>query len=81
MQELTMTPATVAILLVILAWAIWAVRRLFFRGMCDCHGSDGRKGHANGGACASGCSSCGACCGCSAYLTSAREGLDSEMRR
>lgn len=48
MQELTMTPATVVLLLFILAWAVWAVRRLFFRGLCDCHGSEGRKKGAPG---------------------------------
>ena len=38
MQELTMTPSTVVLLILIAAWAVWAVRRLFFRGLCDCHG-------------------------------------------
>lgn len=59
MQELTMTPATVIILILIAAWAVWAVRRLFFRGLCDCHGDGKKKGEG-------GCSSCSACHGCSA---------------
>lgn len=63
MQELTMTPSTIVLLLLILAWTVWAVRRLFFRGVCDCHGSDGRH---KGGKAASGCASCSSCHGCSA---------------
>ena len=74
MQELTMTPTTVVLLLFILAWAVWAVRRLFFRGLCDCHGSEGRKK----GAPAAGCSSCSACHGCSACSIAIPEHLPSE---
>ena len=56
MQELTMTPSTVVLLILI---AAWAVRRLFFRGLCDCHGDKkSKKGE-------SGCSTCSACHGCS----------------
>ena len=75
MQELTMTPATVVLLLLILAWAAWAVRRLFFRGVCDCHGSDGRK---KGAPAAAGCSSCSACHGCPSCSVSVPENLPPE---
>lgn len=36
MQELQMSPATVVILLMVLAAVIWAMRRLCRKGMCDC---------------------------------------------
>ncbi len=49
--------STVVVLLLIVAWAIWAVRRLWRNGMCDCHSDDPRGG------CSGGCSGC---CGCSA---------------
>ena len=80
MQELTMTPATVVLLLLIAAWAVWAVRRMFFRGLCDCHGSDGKKGCGKGDA-QGGCSACSACHGCSACSVSIAEGSDSKTQR
>ncbi len=59
MQELTMTPATVVFLIQRAACAVWAVCRLCFRGLCDCHGDKkSKKGE-------SGCSTCSACHGCS----------------
>lgn len=36
LQELTLTPATIIIVLLVIAWAVWAIRRLIRRGMCDC---------------------------------------------
>ena len=32
---------TVGVLLIVVAWAAWAVRRLWSRGMCDCSGGCG----------------------------------------
>ena len=49
--------STVIVLLLIVAWAAWAIRRLWRNGMCDCHSDDPRGGCAGG--CA-GCSGCGA---------------------
>lgn len=70
MQELTITPSTVILLLVILALAALAVRRLFKRGMCDCgdhcEGCSHRKGAPSGGAFAGTGTSGGACAHCSA---------------
>ena len=67
MQELTMTPATVVLMVPIAAWAVWAVRRMFFRGLCDCHGSNGHKGKKGGEPGAAGpCAGCSACHGCPA---------------
>lgn len=34
---MTFTPATIVLVLLILGWAVWAVRRLTGRGLCDCH--------------------------------------------
>ena len=57
---------TVAVLLIVVAWAAWAVRRLWSRGMCDCH-ADSPRG------CSGGCGDhdhddgdcgCGGSCGC-----------------
>lgn len=50
MQELTFTPSTVAILLVVVALAVLAVRRMVRKGLCDCHSDKG----------CSGCSGCSA---------------------
>lgn len=47
---------TVAVLLIVVAWAAWAVRRLWSRGMCDRH-ADSPRGCSGG---------CGGCTGCSA---------------
>ena len=33
---------TVGVLLIVVAWAAWAVRRLWSRGMCDCHADSPR---------------------------------------
>ena len=61
LQELTLTPATIVIALLVIAWAVWAVRRLTKRGMCDCGdkcdgcSKRGAKNHAKS-----------ACKGCSA---------------
>ena len=56
MQELIMTPGTLAMLALIAAWAVWAVRRITNRGLCDCGDHCGDAG------CSSGCS-CGGSCG------------------
>lgn len=57
LQEITLTPATVAILLAVLAWAVWAVRRLLNRGMCDCGDKrDGCSGKNRKGSNAPACS-------------------------
>ena len=61
MLEMGLTPATVVLAALVLLWAVWAVRRLRGRGLCDCHDHDGggAKGRAGGLGC-SGCSGCGA---------------------
>lgn len=56
MVPLEITPATVAVGCVIIAFAGFAIRRLMRRGACDCH--DHGAGDSSGG-CA-GCSGCGA---------------------
>ena len=48
---------TVAVLLIVVAWAVWAVHRLWSRGMCDCH-ADSPRGCSGG---------CGGCTGCGAH--------------
>ena len=58
---------TIVLLALIVAWAVWAVRRIAGRGLCDCgdHCGDGGSGGCSG--CA-GCASRGsasACAGCS----------------
>ncbi len=63
LQEIVITPGTVVVLLIIAAWAVWALRRMFKRGLCDCGdhcGEDGSSGCAHcGGSCAGGgCASC-----------------------
>ena len=56
---------TLVLLALIVAWAVWAVRRIAGRGLCDC------GDHCGDGGC-SGCASCAsrgsgdACVGCSA---------------
>ena len=68
LQEITLTPATVVIVLAVLVWAAWAVRRLVGRGMCDCGdkcGGCSRKGAVGGKGAKSDkggtpCSHCGA---------------------
>lgn len=61
LQELTITPSTAIVLVVILLCAILAVLRLFRRGLCDCHdgceGCSGKKKKLHG---KSECSHCGA---------------------
>ncbi|WP_165062376.1 hypothetical protein [Adlercreutzia sp. ZJ154] len=52
MEELVITPSTVVLLLVIVACAALAVRRLLRRGMCDCGDSCESKGCAH---CAKNC--------------------------
>ncbi len=49
---------TIAVLALIVAWVVWAIRRLAGRGLCDCGDSCGESGCARGGC--SGCSGCGA---------------------
>ena len=38
---------TVGVLLIVVAWAAWAVHRLWSRGMCDCH-ADSPRGCSGG---------------------------------
>ena len=54
MQELTLNAPTVVLLIIILALAALAIRRMTRRGLCDCgdHCGEGKGGCA-------GCSSCG----------------------
>lgn len=60
MLEMELTPATVVIAALVLLWAVWAVRRLRGRGLCDCHDHCGdASGHGGSGSCA-GCAGCGA---------------------
>ena len=47
---------TVGVLLVVVAWGAWAVRRGWRRGWCACH-ADSPRGCSGG---------CGGCTGCSA---------------
>lgn len=55
---------TIVLLALIVAWAVWAVRRIAGRGLCDCNDKCGEGG-------CSGCSSCAsrgsasACASCS----------------
>lgn len=56
MQEIVMTPGTLAMLALIAAWGVWAVRRITSRGLCDCGDHCGDEG------CSAGCS-CGGSCG------------------
>ncbi len=58
MKELVLTPGTVVMLACVAAWAVWAVRRITHRGLCDCSDHCG-----DGDACGAGCSrgSCGGC--------------------
>lgn len=52
MQEMTITPSTLALLSIILALAALAVRRLVKRGACDCHDHcDGCHGASGGCGC------------------------------
>ena len=55
MQELSLNFPTVVILLVILALAVLAIRRMTRRGLCDCgdHCGDGEGGCAGCSPCAS----------------------------
>ena len=55
MQELSLNFSTVVILLVILALAVLAIRRMTRRGLCDCgdHCGDGEGGCAGCSHCAS----------------------------
>lgn len=54
---LEFTPSTVVVLALVVAWAVWAVRRLWRNGMCDSHADSPRGGCAGG---CGGCSGCGA---------------------
>lgn len=56
MQDIQLTPTTVLLLIAIAAWVIWAVRRLFRKGMCDC--TDHCEGCSKGASGKKGCSSC-----------------------
>ncbi len=53
-----MTPATAVLLAGIVAWAVWAIRRMTHRGLCDC---GDHCGDAGGSGCASGCAGCSGC--------------------
>lgn len=56
MQDLMLTPGTVVVVAVIVAWAVWAIRRMTHRGLCDCGDHCGDAG----------CSGCHGGCSCSA---------------
>ena len=64
MLPLDLNLPTLVLLALIVAWAVWAVRRIVGRGLCDC------GDHCGDGGC-SGCSSCAsrgsdsACASCS----------------
>lgn len=62
MVPLEITPATVVLGLVIVALAVLAVRRLFKKGLCDCHGDKDHEGGCSG-SCSGGCSGCSGCAG------------------
>ncbi len=52
LQEIAITPSTIIIVALILVGAVFAVRRIVLRGLCDCgDGCDGCKGcsHTKGG--------------------------------
>ena len=51
---LEFTPSTVFVLALVIAWAVWAIHRLWRNGMCDCHADDPRG-------CSGGCSGCSGC--------------------
>ncbi|WP_165247771.1 hypothetical protein [Adlercreutzia sp. ZJ141] len=82
-QPLDISVGTVVVLVVVAAWVIWAVRRLFFRGMCDCHdqcsatSSDdvGRRRVSCGG-----CSGCSGCAGCSIGAVNTVNTTDASQR-
>ena len=57
MLALDLTPATVAVGLVVVALAFLAARRMWRNGMCDCHKGD----DAHGGSCSGGCAGCSGC--------------------
>lgn len=61
MQDLSLNFPTLVILLVILALAVLAIRRMTRRGLCDCgdHCGDGKEGSGCGHC--QGCPSCGSC--------------------
>ena len=52
MREIIFTPSTIVMLAGLVAWAVWAVRRMTNRGLCDC--SD-KCGDGCGGSCSAGC--------------------------
>lgn len=56
MFGLEFTPSTVVVALIIAALVFLAVRRMYRKGLCDCH-KDGDEGCAGG---CGGCSGCGA---------------------
>lgn len=61
LQELTITPSTIVLVAVIMAFAVLAVRRMLKKGLCDCHdgceGCSSKKKGLNG---KSACPHCGA---------------------
>ena len=66
LQEFTLTPATIVIAVLVIAWVVWAIRRLTRRGMCDCGDKcDGcshkvRSAGANKASASAACSHCSA---------------------
>ncbi len=60
---LEFTPSTVVVLAIVVAWAVWAVRRLWRNGMCDSH-ADSPRGCSGG---------CGGCAGCGAAVRMAAD--------
>lgn len=58
MQDVVLTPGTVVVAALLVAWAVWAVRRIAGRGLCDC------GDHCGDGGCSGSCSGCASSCGC-----------------
>ncbi len=61
MVPLEMTPATVVLGLIIVTLAALALRRLFKKGLCDCHADKDGTNASAGCGCAGGCAGCRGC--------------------
>ena len=65
--------STLVVAALIVAWAVWAIRRLRRNGMCDCHADDPHGGCGCSGGCG-GCSGCGAAANMVANIGKAADG-------